>query len=175
MRYGVIHHLRRVAAHLWTGRPVPPPIPAEELETRPASGDPVLRQFYEESLPGPLDKEGRSVDLKEGYSHLIYHSDCSGYYMPVMFHVPFNVPGKEGMEDIGLLGSSYVLQDECERLAIALNIPPDLHPGTLWDKTVRPWELSMPWTEHVAETYACVNLLHACRISIESGCAISFG
>lgn len=175
MQYGVIHYLRRVAAHLWTGRPVPPPIRDEELETGSATEDPVLRQFYEESLPGPLDKEDRSLNLEGGYSHLLYHSDFSGYYVPVVFPEPFYVPGKEGMEDIGYLGSSYVLKEECERLAVALNIPLDLHPDTLWDKTARPWELSMPWTEHVAETYACVNLLHACRVSIESGCAISFG
>ncbi|HKD75792.1 MAG TPA: hypothetical protein VKB76_09865, partial [Ktedonobacterales bacterium] len=67
--YGGLHYLRRIAAHLWAGNDLPSP--GDDHPER----DPVLADCYD------LLYDGNPND----FSHLIYHSDSTGYYLPMDF------------------------------------------------------------------------------------------
>ena len=68
--YSGLHALRRVAVHLADAGTLPDP-----LEASKATDDPLLKKAYA-ALPG---------DPAGPFDHLIYHSDCEGYYVPADF------------------------------------------------------------------------------------------
>ncbi|MFE3767381.1 hypothetical protein ACFXPI_37115, partial [Streptomyces sp. NPDC059104] len=110
--YSGLHTLRRLAVHLAADGRLPEPLD----RTQRATDDPLLRKVYEalpSDPPGPFD-------------HLVHHSDCEGYYVPVDFaHVIVDkkAPG-------GYLGSSMRLLAETRRLAEALGLAEDLDPDS---------------------------------------------
>ncbi|GAB2506186.1 hypothetical protein GCM10027167_03110 [Nocardia heshunensis] len=99
--YSMVHYLRRAYAHALTnpGQPVTP-LPDSEH----ASEDPLVEEV--------------TYDFE---SHLICHSDCEGYYVPVDFeHV---IPeDEENRLPGGILGSSVRLMSELVYVAPYLGI-----------------------------------------------------
>jgi hypothetical protein len=149
--YSFLHQLRRVAAHAaekpgWVAKPFP--------ETEDPSADPV-------------------VDEQSAYleSHLLCHSDCEGFYLPIEFKEPIGddqnrIPG-------GILGSSVILQKELVAVAPALGIR--LENGHLSDQEAdrlnREIEAESPlWIEKAV----WLSLFEAARLSIEHKTAVCF-
>lgn len=156
--YSGLHAVRRLAVHLAASGCLPEPLG----EDRRASDDPLLRKVYE-ALPS---------DPPEPFDHLIHHSDCEGYYVPVDFaHVIVSqkTPGRH-------LGSSVRLLAEVRRLALALGLPEDLDPDS--EEVVDAADSEEPaaegWQRYGVESYGCLQLLRAAKLSIATGAAIVF-
>ncbi|SRR6266540_224854 len=149
--YSCLHHLRRVLALVDAGRPVPP-----------VDG------------PAALDQDKNVVKAKTMTfsSHLLCHSDCEGYYVPVDFPEPLFLPEDE-VAGGGMVGSSQGLLAELRRCAPALGVrlEPD---GSLSDgEAARLSELPED-ADFATETMVWLTLHEACLASIVSGYAIVF-
>jgi hypothetical protein len=149
--YSFLHHLRRVAAHAaekpgWVAKPFP--------EADDPAADPLV------------DKHSAYLE-----SHLLCHSDCEGFYLPIQFKEPIGddqdrIPG-------GILGSSVMLQKELVAVAPALVIR--LESGQLSDQEAdrlnREIEAESPlWIEKAV----WLSLFEAARLSIEHKTAVCF-
>ncbi|MCJ1676257.1 hypothetical protein MTF65_02550 [Streptomyces sp. APSN-46.1] len=89
--YSGLHTIRRLAVHLAAVGRLPEPFD----RTQRATADPLLSKVYEalpSDPPGPFD-------------HLVHHSDCEGYYVPVDFaHVIVDKKGTRRLP--GLFGAT---------------------------------------------------------------------
>jgi hypothetical protein len=158
--YAGLHTVRRLAVHLVVSGRLPEPLP----RSRRASDDPLLNQVYE-TLPG---------DPPGPFDHLIHHSDCEGYYVPVDFaHVIVDkrAPG-------GYLGSSVRLLAETRRIAEALGLPEDLDPHDeevfeAAEGTEDTEPAGEGWQRYGIESYVCLQLLRAAELSVSTGAAIA--
>ncbi|MBC6462350.1 hypothetical protein [Actinomadura sp. HBU206391] len=170
--YSGLHHLRRVAAHLAASGTVPAPV-----EENPAD-DPVLKAAYAGGPAHAWTVKGEFVDRRGAaaaeptFDHLIQHSDCEGYYVPVDF-APVLIS-----DDVlgGYVGSSQRLLEECLRVAEALDLPIDLDPDSdeirdLLDGRVEP---TVEWQRHGIASLTCLQLIEAAWHSIDTGAAIAF-
>jgi hypothetical protein len=154
-----IHSLRRVAAYLAAGRPVPPP--AEE-ERRPAHLDDVVRAYYTAAT--------RNISTA-AFPHLMLHSDAEGVYVPA--ELPAVVIADPALElEGGAIGSAAGLEAECLLVADALHAPLALDPDgdELWDAAHGVGSRE-GWRRHGVECFTCLRLLALCRHSRESGAA----
>ncbi|MEX0718718.1 MAG: hypothetical protein WD066_19140 [Planctomycetaceae bacterium] len=149
--YSWLHHLRRAAAYAaetpgWIATPFP--------ESSDPATDPVV--------------ERRTFQLD---SHLLCHSDCEGFYVPIRFEeVLFDDDRISG----GMLGSSFVLLDELIAVAPALGIR--LGGSELSDDEVERIngevdDESPLWIEQAV----WLSLFEAARLSVRHGTAICFG
>jgi len=149
--YSFLHHLRRFAAHA-SAKPGWKPTPF------PESDDPS-----QDSL---VDRESTMFA-----SHLLCHSDCEGFYVPIDFAEPIfadedRIPG-------GMLGSSYGLMRELRAVAPALGI-------TLTGNALSDHEVSRINTivesqgAFWIENLVWLSLFEAARLSIEHKTAICF-
>jgi hypothetical protein len=159
--YGTLHFLRRIAAHLWHSNHLPAPADQD------ASNDPILEKCYQY-----LQAQGSGT----GFDHLLYHSDCEGYYVPIDFarvveaEDRFNIPGT-------LIGSSQRLLSECARLAGILELPLDLDPESdeAWSAAQEQGKSSVLWRRYGIESRVCLVLHSAASLSIRYGSALTFG
>ena len=126
------------------------------------TGDPLLKKVY--AAP-PGDPAGP-------FDHLIYHSDCEGYYVPADFLRVIVDEKAVG----GYLGSSVRLLTETRRIAAALGLPEDLDPDSaeVLDACEAEIRASSGWQRYGLESHGCLRLIHAARHSIETGAAIAF-
>jgi hypothetical protein len=173
--YGGLHYLRRIAAYLWTGLPLPPPGTDDDKH------DNAVKACYD-ALDDPVASVadagalGRTPRFR--FEHLIQHGDCAGFYLPQRFDrvlLPTNLSDKE-MEAIGcFIGSAPVVKEECEDLAQALGLPLTLDPedDEVWD-AADDQGAGGGWKRYGGESFTCVRLHYACRLAIESGCAVVF-
>lgn len=150
--YGYLHYLRRVFALMRREEPVTPISGQEELS----------RDHYK--------VEDEILKL---YSHLLCHSDCDGYYVPVDFHDPLFLSDDAGIAGGGMVGSSHRLLAELRECApvIGIQIEKD---GSLSDaEASRVFALpeSAPFE---IESVVWLALHEACRASIATGCAVIF-
>ena len=136
----------------------PPPC---EPDLHP-SDDPVLKAYYDDSATL--------------YDHLFYHSDCTGFYLPLEMDDVF-VPSEKLREYVGgCIGSSPGLLRICEDVAKMIGLPLDLNTD---DKafenliTVHPKRGKGCWL-YPRECLALLNLANAARKSLELGAAIVF-
>ncbi len=170
--YSGLHYLRRIAAHLDAGLPLPPPGDDK------SSDDPLLESYFDDVLgkkPGPLRRLlQKQPRFARTFDHLIVHSDAEGFYLPqdfpeVLFADDKKLPG-------GMLGSAPRLLAELERLAAALAIPDHLHSQSedLWEAADSQGEGDQFWEKYGIETYSCVVLREACRKSLSTGSAVVF-
>ena len=153
--YSGLHALRRVAVHLAATGTLPRP-----LEASKATDDPLLKKAYA-ALPG---------DPAGPFDHLIYHSDCEGYYVPVDFGqviVDESVAG-------GYLGSSVRLLAETRRIATALGLPEDLDPDSEEVFSATDADAAGGWQRYGIESYVCLRLIQTAKHSIATGAAIAF-
>jgi len=172
--YSGLHYLRRIAAHIsYTGK-LPPP--GDNDSTK----DALLQQYYTESIQEKAPKGFLALFKKAQkskafeFNHLLQHSDCEGYYLPVEFSsVIFpdpnlKIPGE-------MIGSAPSLLRECKRLAEALAIPHGIDPESdeLWDAADSQGQ-GDGWRRYGVESFSCVRLIHACEASIRSGAALVF-
>ena len=150
--YSFLHHLRRAYAHaaadpLWRASPFPPDADPTE--------DPVLQA------------ESEMFD-----SHLLFHSDAEGYYVPIDFEdvLTDETPEMDG----GLLGSTQALQRELTEVAPALGI--ELVDGQLSDAQVTAIQSRIDQEDglHI-ELMVWLCLFEACREGIAHRTAICFG
>ncbi|MEU0914206.1 hypothetical protein [Streptomyces althioticus] len=156
--YSGLHTVRRLAVHLAAGGRLPEPLDGSQR----ATDDPLLGEVYDalpSDPPGPFD-------------HLVHHSDCEGYYVPVDFaHVIVDekAPG-------GYLGSSVRLLEEARRLAEALGLPEDLDPHSeeVFEAADAEQLATEGWRRYGVESYVCLQLLHAAKLSVSTGAAIAF-
>ncbi|MFR9780719.1 hypothetical protein ACL02O_32325, partial [Micromonospora sp. MS34] len=153
-----LHTVRRLAVHLAANGRLPEPL----AEAHRASDDALLGNVYAalpSDPPGPFD-------------HLIYHSDCEGYYVPVDSEhviVDEKAPG-------GYLGSSVRLLEETRRIARTLGLPEDLNPDSeeVFETADSDEPATEGWQRHGVEAYVCLQLLRASELSIATGSAIAF-
>jgi hypothetical protein len=171
--YSGLHRLRRVAAHLALGLPLPPP-------AKDDADDPVTERYYAAASGGGggllarlLGKTPRPQKL--AFQHLILHSDAEGYYLPQDFPDVF-FPATSAAIAGGMVGSAPRLLDECRRLATALGIPADLDPESdeLAEAAESPDPAAEGWRRYPIETFGCVRLIAACEASLKTGAAIVF-
>ncbi|GLX02771.1 hypothetical protein [Microtetraspora sp. NBRC 16547] len=150
--YGYLHYLRRVFALMRREEPVTPISSQEELS----------RDDYK--------VKDETLDL---YSHLLCHSDCDGYYVPVDFYDPLFLPDDAGISGGGMVGSSHRLLAELRECApvIGIQIEED---GSLSDaEASRVFTLPEDAPFEV-ESVVWLALHEACRASIATGCAVNF-
>lgn len=170
--YAGLHYLRRVAAYLDAGLPLPPP------GDNDSSNDPVLKAYFDDVLGkerGLISRLlGRQPRFARSFDHLIVHSDAEGIYLPqdfpqVLFANNPKLPG-------GMLGSAPRLLKELNRLADVLGIPEDLdcQSEALWEAADSQGEGDAQWERYGIESYSCVVLREACRTCLQSGAAIVF-
>ena len=172
--YSGLHYLRRIAAYMDCNEKLPPP------GDKNAHKDDVVNGYYEKYLgksSGPIRKLFKKTkDYQLGFNHLMLHNDADGFYLPIDFEeVQFT---DNALEIAGnMLGSSIKLLQECERLAEILEIPVDIDDQSdeLWDAADAQGESSVKWKKYGVESFTCVNLIIACKKSIETGAAIVFG
>jgi hypothetical protein len=103
-------------------------------------------------------------------SHLICHSDCEGYYVPIDFPEPLFDDRLQG----GILGSGpRALQEVCEAAPL-LGIP--LVDGSLSDEAARQIaEEADGSNPYWIERKVWLTLFEAFRQSVEYRCAVHFG
>jgi hypothetical protein len=149
--YSFLHFLRRVAAHVaenpgWIAIPFP--------ESSDPTEDPIL-----------------SKQMSRMKSHLLCHSDCEGFYVPIDFAEV--IVDKDDRLPGGMLGSSFALMNELVSIAPALGVR--LEDGQLGDDEVRRIDESINaeaplWIEKAVWQ----SFFEAARISLQFGTAISF-
>lgn len=175
--YSSLHYLRRIAAHLWAGNPLPPP------GNKEVSKDPVVKTYYAafdriSTAPrrGLFRRGGEKQAAAPKFEHLMNHSDAEGFYVPVEFErVIFDTRGL-GLAG-GMLGSSQKLLQECGTLAEALSMPLDLDPESdeLGEAIQHQGEGDAQWKRYGIESFTCSRLYHACKASLRLGAALTFG
>ncbi|MGI5249912.1 hypothetical protein [Actinacidiphila glaucinigra] len=156
--YSGLHTVRRLAVHLVAGGRLPEPL----NQAHRATDDPLLSTVYK-TLPG---------DPPGPFDHLIHHSDCEGYYVPVDFaHVIVDKKARGGY-----LGSSVRLLTETRRLAEALGLPENLDPHSeeVFEAADAEEPATEGWQRYGVESYVCLQLLQAAKLSIATGAAIAF-
>lgn len=154
--YSGLHTLRRVAVHLAETGILPDPL----AQARMASEDPLLKKAY---AKWPAEPAGP-------FDHLIYHSDCEGYYVPVDFGQVIVDEGVAG----GYLGSSVRLLAETRRIATALGLPEDLDPDSEEVFSATDGDAAGGWQRYGIESYVCLRLIQTAKHSIATGAAIAF-
>lgn len=106
------------------------------------------------------------------FEHLVHHSDCDGYYVPVDFAQVIVSDSLAG----GYLGSSVRLLAELRRIAGFLGLPEDLDPDSqevfdAYDAQPRPAD---GWHRYGVESYVSLQLIRAAKHSIATGAAVAF-
>jgi hypothetical protein len=177
--YGGLHYLRRMAAHLANNDSLPPPIKVysttvDDTEVSKLY-DRLAKNNYRAQSRNPLrNLLGHKHEL---FAHLMLHSDSEGFYLPRDFEdVVFDdsVPQLEGVG--GMVGSSAQLLRECETLAAAIELPPDLHhdEDILWDISDSPRDSGPLWQVYGIEAFGIARLVAACRTSLKYGSTVAF-
>jgi hypothetical protein len=162
--YSSLHYLRRLAAYVDSGVVLPGP------GNRNSSKDERMQAYYDDINRRPQNQS----DFRREFDHLINHSDAEGFYLPQDF-ARVIVVGTENIPG-GQVGSAPRLLAECDRLARVLQIPPHITEGSgdLHEAAASQGKGEALWQRYALESYACVVLQTACRLSIETGAAVVF-
>ncbi|WP_431682981.1 hypothetical protein [Kitasatospora sp. KL5] len=142
--YGYLHHLRRVYVLQRQGAEVTPAATTD-------------REQYER------DQEEVGEETLMFSSHLLCHSDCDGFYVPVDFADPLFLPQESGVAGGGIVGSTAGLLAELRKIAPVIGIDPDADAATV-----------APDDPFEAEKFAWYQFHEACRSSLATGRAVVF-
>jgi hypothetical protein len=170
--YSGLHYLRRLAAHLDRGLPLPPPGDDSAPE------DPILAQYHqtaERPQPGLLGRLfAPKSPFRRQYDHLLIHGDAEGYYLPIDFPTVLFVDDAEVAG--GMIGSSVRLLQECRQLATAIGLPHDLDPEAdeLWEAADAQGEAQSGWQRYGVEAFTCCRLMKAAEVSVNLKAMIVF-
>ena len=152
--YSYLHYLRRFYAHITTF-PEKTPEPVAE-GTDPAQDSDLQEEYYMLS------------------SHLICHSDCEGYYLPLeLKEIVFDLTDKNRILG-GMLGSSFALQRELIEMAPYLNITLDNNSSLSDAEAEKINEAANSDDPFHIEKLVWICLFEAARLSIEHQTAITF-
>jgi hypothetical protein len=183
--YGGLHYLRQCAAHLQYTRRLPPSWRPDER----AVEDPLYvrygAEFEQENAEAPVGAFAKPSERQ--FDHLTMHSDAEGYYVPQDFERVIIA----GAESYGWIGSSFALARECERLAVALEIPAGLlangEDQEFWnaithaskgEKVRGSWFSKKPelavWRRHPVASMMCAKLHYVATLSIKTGAVMVF-
>ncbi len=171
--YSGLHYLRRIAAYLAQGKGLPEP------GDNNADKDPMVDSYYEIVTGSSTNifkaLFSKKMQRKLAFQHLIIHSDCDGYYIPLDFEDVLDCP--ERLKIAGdMLGSTYRLYDECKELARHLELPLELDHESeqLFNAAENQGGGSSKWERYGIESFTCHRLLHACEESLKYKAAIVF-
>ena len=147
--YSCLHHLRRFYAHCMAfPGVVPGPFDADE----------------------PPDKDVILIRINGPEHHLLWHSDCEGYYVPVSFP---EVLESEAVLGDGV-GSSQRLLAELTGIAAPLGV--SLFDGILTDEEASRVNGAVEsGGPHATALMVWLSLFEAARLSVEHQTAIHFG
>ncbi|WP_067137045.1 hypothetical protein [Microtetraspora malaysiensis] len=158
--YSCLHYLRRVFALVDNDQPVTPARGADDIDRD---------QRWVESSSVLFD------------SHLLCHSDCAGYYVPVDFEDVVFLPESSGVDGGGMVGSSVRLLRELCRCVPALGIRLDpsasaagADTGGVLPDAEAARVFALPPEDFATETMVWLTLFEACRVSVLSGHAVVF-
>lgn len=178
--YGGLHALRRLGA-FWALKGVLPP-PGASYESY--ANDPLSVQFGQLHEHYLLNRDKRKIlglfggpPLRPKFQHLVLHSDAEGFYLPRSFKeviVDFTQPQRPGLGM--MIGSSAALLEECSELAAALHLPDDVDPESddFLELMDEPNTQGPVWQAYPVEAHGILNLMAACRSSLETGAVIQF-
>lgn len=185
-QYG-LHALREVAGLVWQEKPLPRAQLLDGSETPGA--DALLATFLEHlSGKGNITLVGRALrsffKAKEKpklppFVHLVVHSDCDGYYVPVEFELPLIPKHPAGeTEHLWPLGSVLRLEKEINLLAKHLDLPVEMNGDDDALKTYLDSPNQAPdapmWQAQPIAAHSCLVLREACHQSLVTGAAITF-
>lgn len=130
--YSFLHYLRRAYAHAHAGAESVPPCPDDE--------DPAADELVDEELTMHMN------------SHLVCHSDCEGFYVPIDFEDVLYSPDELGIPGC-MVGSSVALLRELRLVAGPIGIELTLSSPTARtladlaaaDQTHPLWRERMVW------------------------------
>lgn len=178
--YGGLHALRRLAAFLVLKGTLPPVGASYESY----ANDPVAEQFGRVHEHYLLNRDKRKfLGLFGGppprpkFQHLVLHSDAEGFYLPRSFDeviVDFTEPQRPGLGM--MIGSSAALLEECRELADTLHLSDDADPESdaFLEFMDSPRSDGPHWQAYPVEAHTILNLLRACKASLELGAVIQF-
>jgi hypothetical protein len=153
--------LQRLAIFLWK-KDGKLPSPATYGMDAPFEGDDISGiyedcYFYSEER----NKQGQN------FRHLVCHSCRDGGWLPIVFEEPFTEAAVE-------YGSSVHLKEQCEAVAAALELPLDLDPDAkeVQESLRTPAKSGKTWKRYGIESFNCLLLHKAARLSIERVAAI---
>lgn len=150
--YTSIHYLRRFYARCQSN-------PGSSPEPVKVDEDPTEDEFY-------------SAEFEKFESHLVCHSDCEGYYLPIDF-TEVLTGEEEGDIPGDFVGSSYQLMRELVSIAPKLGI--ELFGGKMSDEEAARInsEIQEDGDFHI-EKMVWLDLFENARLSIEHSTAIMF-
>ena len=178
--YSGLHRLRRLAAWHALERRLPSPLRPDDDQTEDAVLERlnswIDRQRIEpaQGLIGRLLGRGRG---KAPFQHLLWHSDCEGFYLPRDFQdviVAADIPGRRGADE--MVGSSVRLLGECRVLARAIELPEGIDPEdeALLDAAEAPGTDGPLWQRYGVEAFCLARLIRGCERSIAAGGVLAF-
>jgi hypothetical protein len=150
--YSYIHYLRRIYARMVAELPITPVSDEDGLDD-----DRTI-----------VEDEAAMLD-----SHLLCHSDCEGYYVPLPLADPLFLDDEAGVSGGGMVGSSQGLLDELRRIAPCLGITLAADGSLSEHEAARLYEIEDDQDFH-RELTVWLTLHEACLASIASGAAIVF-
>lgn len=179
--YEGLHRVRRLAAY-WE---IKQRLPTRHERAREASQDPVLEELYvahdrHYRRPRPSGWLSKLVSrrfAKPRFQHLLWHSDCEGFYVPQRFKDVILDPADPQRDGLGgMVGSSFELLRECQDLAKAIGLPADMDPEdeALWEAADSAEPDGRLWTHFGVEAYCLARLIKACKLSIEHKAVVLF-
>jgi hypothetical protein len=178
--YDGLHAVRRLAAYHACENRLPPPGRCDSY-----ADDPMIERLDQALLRSVTGRSGGFLRRwltgrtpLPKFQHLLWHSDCEGFYLPRDFeHVVLDdaTPQREGIG--GMVGSSYRLLQECKELAALISLPDDMDPEDeeLWANADNSPADGLPWQIYGVEAFGLVRLIRGCELSIKHEAALVFG
>jgi hypothetical protein len=178
--YSGLHTVRRLAAfHALENR-----LPSQPGKLVEASKDAVLEQLYQAHNAYFQRRPRRGLfallatrPRKPKFQHLLWHSDCEGFYVPQDFEdvlLDDAQPQRAGLG--GMVGSSVRLLAECRELADLIGLPSDIDPEAeeLWEAADTPVEGGPKWQTFGLESFCLARLIRGCELSLQHKAALVF-
>ncbi|MGW2183047.1 hypothetical protein ACWCXX_34315 [Streptomyces sp. NPDC001732] len=152
--YSYLTHLRRVFVLAERGEPL---TPASDVDDEQYDRD--RQKIHDETAMFA--------------SHLLCHSDNSGYYIPVDFGEPLFLQPEAGVDGHGMVGSSQRLLAELAGVApsLGIHLNADATLSAAEESALADLEPDAPFS---MEKFTWLQLYRACRASMAGGHAIVF-
>jgi hypothetical protein len=121
----------------------------------------------------PSDDERVVNELCDTRSHLICHSDCEGFYVPIDFPDVLYHDDEDAIDGGGMVGSSQRALAEVLLAAPLLGIP--LRKGKPSERTLKAIAAEPDTMPYWIERQVWLTMYQAFRDSVQTGCAVVFG
>ena len=178
--YSGLHTVRRLAAyHALRGS-----LPPCDLGTDEASADPVVEELYRAHdryfharRRNWLAKLFTPTPPKPKFQHLLWHSDCEGFYVPRSFDevvLDRATPQRDGLG--AMIGSTVRLHEECRELARLIDLPDGIDPEdeVLWEAADAPETDGPTWRRYGIEAFCLARLIRGCELSLKYEAVLMF-